>query len=136
MLRIFITMNKHFISAVCALLFVSFGLSSCETPVGQGAGLGAATGAIIGGAATGRVRGAAIGAGIGAATGALLGAAVEADEAGYYEGRPRGYYPYARPSGRPGFYRSPYTGALYDLRGVPHGALTRDYDTGRLFRRP
>ena len=129
-------MNKYFISSVCAVLCVAFLSSSCETPVGQGAGLGAATGAIIGGAATGRVRGAAIGAGIGAATGALLGAAVEEDQYGYYRGRPVSYYPFARPTGRPGFYRSPYTGGLYDLRDVPHGGLTRDLDTGGFFRRP
>jgi hypothetical protein len=136
-LRILINiMNKHFISTVCGALLVSFAFSSCETPVGQGAGYGAATGAIIGGAATGRVRGAAIGAGIGAATGALLGAAIEEDQYGYYGGRPVSYYPYARPAGRRGFYRSPYTGAIYDLRGVPHGGLTRDFDTGQYFRRP
>jgi hypothetical protein len=31
---------------------------------------------------------------------------------------------------------SPYTGRSYDLRGVPPGGLTRDVDTGQLFRRP
>ncbi len=36
-------------------------LTSCDTPVGQGAAWGAATGAIIGGAATGNVRAASIG---------------------------------------------------------------------------
>ena len=44
--------KNHFIAtsvfAISALI-----LSSCDTPVGQGAGWGAATGAIIGGAATG-----------------------------------------------------------------------------------
>jgi outer membrane protein with glycine zipper len=129
-------MNKYFISTICGLLFVSLAFTSCDTPTGQGAGWGAATGAIIGGAATGRVRGAAIGAGIGAATGALLGAAVEEDQYGYYGGRPASYYPYARPAGRRGFYHSPYTGNVYDLRGVPHGGLTRDFETGQLFRRP
>jgi len=129
-------MNKYFVSAVCAVLAFSFALTSCDTPTGQGAGFGAATGAIIGGATTGNVRGAAIGAGIGAATGALLGASIEEDQYGYYGGRPVSYYPYARSSGRRGFYRSPYTGHLYDLRGVPHGGLTRDFDTGQFFRRP
>ena len=129
-------MNKYFISSFCGVLAISFAFSSCETPVGQGAGYGAATGAIIGGAATGHLRGAAIGAGIGAATGALLGASVEQDRYGYYGGRPVSYYPYARSTGRRGFYRSPYTGNLYNLRGVPHGGLTRDFDTGQLFRRP
>ena len=52
-------------------------LTSCDTPVGQGAAWGAATGAIIGGAATGHVRGASIGAAAGAAAGALTGAAIQ-----------------------------------------------------------
>lgn len=129
-------MNKYFLSSVCSVLVLSFTLSSCDTPTGQGAGWGAATGAIIGGAATGRVQGAAVGAGIGAATGALLGASVEQDRYGYYGGRPVNYYPYGRSTGRRGFYRSPYTGAIYDLRGVPHGGLTRDFETGQFFRRP
>ena len=129
-------MNKHFVSAVGAVLVVSFALTSCDTPTGQGAGFGAATGAILGAAATGTGRGAAIGAGIGAATGAMIGASIEADQYGYYRGRPVSYYPYGRPAGRRGFYHSPYTGAIYDLRRVPHGGLTRDFDTGQLFRRP
>jgi hypothetical protein len=32
--------------------------------------------------------------------------------------------------------RRPYTGRFYDLRGIPPGGLTRDVDTGRLFRKP
>src|ERR1044072_4461958 len=119
-------MKKHFVSGVGAILLVSFALSSCDTPTGYGAGWGAATGALIGAAATGTGEGAAIGAGIGAATGALICASGEADQSGYYGGHPVGYYPYARPAGRYGFYRSPYTGAIYDLRGIPRGALTRD----------
>src|SRR5213593_5173484 len=122
------------IVSVGALSF--FILSSCETPVGQGAGIGAATGAIIGGAATGHVRGAAIGAAAGAAAGALVGAAVEEDQAARYGPPPPGGYPYARWAGTAGFYYSPYTGRVYDLRGVPPGGLTRDVDTGRLFRKP
>ncbi len=114
----------------------SFVLSSCDTPVGQGAGWGAATGAIIGGAATGHVRGAAIGAAAGAAAGALFGAAVEEDQAARYGPPPPGGFPYGRWAGTPGFYYSPYTGRVYDLRGVPPGGLTRDVDTGRLFRKP
>ena len=110
-------------------------LTSCETPVGQGAGWGAATGAIIGGATTGRVRGAAIGAAAGAAAGALIGAAIEEDQAARYGPGPPGGFPYARWAGTPGFYYSPYTGRVYDLRGVPPGGLTRDVDTGQLFRK-
>src|SRR5438132_4623970 len=130
-------MNKYFLSAVSTVLFLSFALSSCETPTGQGAGYGAAAGAIIGGAATGRVRGAAIGAGIGAATGALIGAAIEEDEARQYGPAPEGGYPYARWSGTPGLVISPYPPhRLVDVRGIPRGALVRDPSTGGIFRRP
>lgn len=111
-------------------------LTSCDTPVGQGAAWGAATGAIIGGAATGRVRGASIGAAAGAAAGALTGAAIQENQAAGYGPPPPGGFPYARWAGTPGFYYSPYTGRVYDLRGVPPGGLTRDVDTGRLFRKP
>jgi predicted small secreted protein len=129
-------MKRKFFIVVSVLLTSSFILTSCETPVGQGAGVGAATGAIIGGAATGRVRGAAIGAAAGAAAGALMGAAIEEDEAASYGPPPPGGFPFARWAGTPGFYYSPYTGRVYDLRGVPPGGLTRDVDTGRLFRKP
>jgi hypothetical protein len=111
-------------------------LSSCDTPVGQGAAWGAATGAIIGAAATGNVRAASIGAAAGAAAGALSGKIIQENQAAQYDPPPPGGYPYARWAGRPGFYYSPYTGRVYDLRGVPPGALTRDVDTGRLFRKP
>lgn len=114
----------------------SFVLSSCETPTGQGAGIGAATGAIIGGAATGNVRGAALGAAAGAAAGALTGAAIEENQIARYGPPPPGGFPVARWAGTPGFYYSPYTGRVYNLRGVPPGGLTHDVDTGRLFRRP
>ena len=122
--------------AISVFALNSFILSSCDTPVGQGAGIGAATGAIIGGAATGHVRGAAIGAAAGAAAGALIGAAVEEDQAARYGPPPPGGFPFARRAGTYGFYNSPYTGRGYDLRGVPPGGLTRDADTGQLFRKP
>ena len=111
-------------------------LTSCDTPVGQGAAWGAATGAIIGGAATGNVRAASIGAAAGAAAGALTGKIVQENQAAGYGPPPPGGYPFARWAGTPGFYYSPYTGRVYDLRGVPPGGLTRDVNTGRLFRRP
>src|SRR6266446_3519619 len=111
-------------------------LASCDTPVGQGAAWGAATGAIIGGAATGNVRAASIGAAAGAAAGALTGKIVQENQAARYGPPPPGGFPYARWAGRPGFFYSPYTGRVYDLRGVPPGGLTRDVDTGRLFRKP
>jgi hypothetical protein len=127
--------TKHLkLISVCSLAALT--LTSCDTPTGQGAGFGAAAGAIIGGAATGRVRGAALGAAAGAAAGALIGAAVEADQAAAYGPPPPGGFPFAQPARRWGFYFSPYTGRLYDLRGVPHGGFTRDIDTGQLFRRP
>jgi hypothetical protein len=111
-------------------------LSSCDTPVGQGAAWGAATGAIIGGAATGNVRAASIGAAAGAAAGALTGKIIQENQAAGYGPPPPGGYPYARWAGQPGLFYSPYTGRMYNLSGVPPGGLTRDVDTGRLFRRP
>jgi Glycine zipper len=129
-------MRENISAAASAIALFSLILSSCDSPVGQGAGWGAATGAIIGGAATGHVRGAAIGAAAGAAAGALTGAAIEQDQAARYGPPPPGGFPYARWAGTPGLYYSPYTGRLYNLRGIPPGGLTRDVDTGRLFRKP
>ena len=129
-------MNKKPFTIICGVLLVAFGLDSCDTPTGQGAAAGAGAGAIIGGLATGRVRGAAIGAAAGAAAGALIGHAIQEDRAREYGPPPPGGYPFATRAGGPGMYRSPYTGRIYDLRGVPPGGLTRDVDTGRLFRRP
>jgi len=122
--------------AVWVLALSALILSSCDTPVGQGAGWGAATGAIIGAAATGNVRGASIGAAAGAAAGALTGKIIQENQAAQYGPPPPAGWPYARCAGTPGFFYSPYTGRVYDLRGVPPGGLTRDVDTGRLFRKP
>ena len=129
-------MRRNIFAVTSVIALSSCILISCETPVGQGAGWGAATGAIIGGAATGHVRGAAIGAAAGAAAGTLVGVAIQEDQAARYGPPPPGGFPYARWAGTPGFYYSPYTGRVYDLRGVPAGGLTRDVDTGRLFRKP
>jgi osmotically inducible lipoprotein OsmB len=129
-------MKKNFFAVVSSVALVSSLLNSCDTPEGQGAGYGAAAGAIIGAAATGRVRGAAIGAAAGAAAGALIGHAIAEDDARRYGPPPPGGFPFARPAGGPGMFYSPYTGRVYDLRGVPPGGLTRDIDTGQLFRRP
>ncbi|PYJ56989.1 MAG: hypothetical protein DME82_03520 [Verrucomicrobia bacterium] len=128
-------MKTNALLIISGISLSSLFLSSCDTPTGQGAGWGAATGAIIGAAATGNVRGASIGAAAGAAAGALTGRIVQENQAAQY-GPPPGGFPYARWAGRPGFYYSPYTGRIYDLRGVPSGGLTRDVDTGRLFRKP
>jgi hypothetical protein len=129
-------MNKKFFTAMCGLLLAAFGLDSCDTPTGQGAAAGAGAGAIIGGLAGGGPRSAAIGAAIGAASGALIGHAIQEDRARQYGPPPPGGYPYGRRTGHPGIFLSPYTGRSYDLRGVPPGGLTRDVDTGQLFRRP
>ena len=129
-------MNKKFFTIICGTVLVAFGLDSCDTPTGQGAAAGAGAGAIIGGLASGGPRGALIGAAAGAATGALIGHAIQEDRARQYGPPPAGGYPFAIRAGGPGMYRSPYTDRVYDLRGVPPGGLTRDVDTGQLFRRP
>jgi hypothetical protein len=131
-----IIMNKKLFTLMCGVLLATFGLDSCDTPTGQGAAAGAGAGALIGGLAGGGPRSALVGAAIGAATGALIGHAIQEDRAREYGPPPPGGYPFATRAGGPGMYRSPYTGRIYDLRGVPPGGLTRDVDTGQLFRRP
>lgn len=127
--------NNLFI--VSALTLSALALSSCETPTGQGAGFGAAAGAVLGAAATGDVQGAATGALIGATTGAIIGASIEEDQAMRYGPRPRGGFPYARRTETPGFYRSPYPPhQIYNLRGIPHGAVVDDRVGGGYFRKP
>src|SRR5881275_3375360 len=122
-------MKTNALLIISGMSLSSLFLSSCDTPVGQGAAWGAATGAIIGAAATGNVRGASIGAAAGAAAGALTGKIIQENQAAQYGPPPPGGYPFARPAGAPGVYYSPYTGRIYDLREVPPGALTRDIDT-------
>ncbi len=130
-------MKKNIFLVTSSLALISMALTSCDTPTGQGAGWGAVTGAVLGAAATGNVRGAAVGALIGAHTGALIGSTVELDERGYYDGHPRDYYPYARPTDTRGVVQSPYPPyALVDVRGIPHGALVHDSTSGRVFRKP
>jgi hypothetical protein len=129
-------MNRKIFVAVLPIALAANFLTSCDTPTGQGAAAGAGAGAIIGGLAGRGPRSAAVGAAIGAATGALIGHAIQEDRAERYGPPPSGGYPLARPAGRYGFYYSPYTGRVYDLRDVPRGGLTRDVDNGGLFRRP
>ena len=129
-------MNTKCFIVIALVATGSLVLSSCETPTGQGAGIGAATGAVIGAAATGHARGAALGAAAGAAAGALTGAAIQESQAARYGPPPPGGFPFARWTGTPGLYHSPYTGRVYNLRGIPPGGLVRDVDTGRLFRKP
>jgi hypothetical protein len=133
-------MKKYFIPATAAAVLLATGLSSCETPAGQGAAFGglsgAATGALIGAAATGTGRGAGIGAGAGALAGALIGAAVAENQAQYYHPPPSGY-PVARLTGTPGYVYSPYPPHnVIDVRGVPPGARVRDPSTGGIFIKP
>lgn len=138
--RIRSIMKKHFVPAIAAAVLLAIGLSSCETPAGQGAAFGgfsgAATGALIGAAATGTGQGTWIGAAAGAAAGALIGAAVAQDQAQYYHAPPGGY-PYAQRTGTAGYVYSPYgQHHVIDVRGIPSGALVRDPSTGGIFRKP
>ena len=107
-------------AVLCALV-------SCHSPAGGGAATGAAAGAVVGGP---------VGAAAGAAGGAIIGAGVGVAEASKYGPEPQGGYPVAKTAGQPGMVQSPYTGRLYDVRAVPHGALVRDIDANKLFRRP
>lgn len=130
-------MKKDTLLVTSVVALISMALTSCDTPTGQGAGWGAVTGAVLGAAATGDARGAAVGALIGAHTGATIGSMIELDERGYYDGHPRDYYPYARPTDTRGVVQSPYPPhALVDVRGIPHGALVRDSTSGGVFRKP
>jgi predicted small secreted protein len=122
---------------ILVLSLSAFSLSSCDTPTGQGAGFGAAAGAVLGAAATGNVQGAATGAIIGATTGAIIGASIEEDQAVRYGARPRGGFPYAYRTDTPGYYQSPYPPhQIYNLRGIPHGALVDDSVGRGYFRKP
>jgi hypothetical protein len=127
--------NNLLIIAVAPL--VTFAFSSCETATGQGAGWGAATGAVLGAVAGGHVEDAAVGAIIGANTGAIIGASIDEAHAVRYGPPPRGGFPFARPTERPGFYVSPYPPhRVYNLRHVPPGALVEDAVGGGYFRKP
>jgi hypothetical protein len=129
-------MKKYLLPAASAAILGALALSSCDTYTGQGAGIGAASGALIGAGATGTARGAALGAGAGLLAGALVGSAIDASQEGNYHAPPGGY-PFARPTGTPGYVYSPYGDHnVIDVRGVPHGALVRDPSTGGVFRKP
>ncbi len=102
-------------------------LTSCNTPTGQGAAIGAGAGAVAGGP---------VGAAVGAAAGAIVGASVEESRAREYGPVPKQGYPVAQSAEKAGMYYSPYTHKVYDLRAVPSGALVRDVDANKLFRKP
>ena len=130
-------MKKNILLIISIALFVAFAFTSCDTATGQGAGWGATTGAVLGAAATGNVRGAAVGALIGANTGAIIGASIDEANAVRYGPPPRGGFPFAQPTERPGFYVSPYPPhQVYNLRHVPPGGLVEDAVGGGYFRKP
>jgi type IV secretory pathway VirB2 component (pilin) len=131
------TMKKNILPMIAVALFIAVAFTSCETATGQGAGWGAATGAVLGAVAGGHVEDAAVGAIIGANTGALIGASIDEANAVRYGPRPRGGFPFARPTERPGFYVSPYPPhRVYNLRHVPPGGLVEDEAGRGYFRKP
>jgi len=83
------------------------------------------TGAIIGGAATGHFAARRIGAAAGAAAGALNGRrTIEADAGRALRSAANPVVFRSRAgTGTTGLYYSPYTGRVYNLRGVPPGGL-------------
>lgn len=111
--------------ATTALAAVVF--TSCNSPTGQGAAVGAGTGALVGGP---------VGAAVGAGAGAIIGHAIADNRAAEYGPVPASGYPMAIPTSQPGMYRSPYTQGMYDLRGVPSRGLVRDTQANKLFRKP
>ena len=130
-------MKKNILPMIAVALFVAVAFTSCETATGQGAGWGAAAGAVLGAVAGGHVEDAAVGAIIGANTGALIGSSIDEANSVRYGPRPRGGFPFAQPTERPGFYVSPYPPhQVYNLRHVPHGGLVEDEVGGGYFRKP
>jgi predicted small secreted protein len=122
---------------ILTLLLTAAFLPGCETATGQGAGFGAAAGAILGAAATGHAEGAATGALIGATTGAIIGASVDESRAVRYGAPPQSGFPFGRHTQTPGYYQSPYPPyQVYNLRGIPHGALVDDPVGRGYFRKP
>jgi hypothetical protein len=132
-------MKKNILPIIAVALFVAVAFTSCETAAGTGALWGATTGAVLGGLTShhNSAEGAAIGAIIGANTGAIIGASIDEAHAVRYGPRPRGGFPFARPTERPGLYVSPYPPhRVYDLRDVPPGGLVEDEAGGGYFRKP
>ncbi len=140
-------MKKTYVWFTSVGLLAATTLTSCDTPEGRGAALGALSGAAIGEIATGHAR---KGAAIGAISGAVLGhliARTPREEAYYSERYPRRRviyeerryvrsYPYARRLGG-GYVESPYPPyATIDVRGIPPGAVVEDPVSGRRFIRP
>jgi len=132
-------MKKNILPILAIALFIAVAFSSCETAAGTGALWGAGAGAALGGLTSHHHSGesAVIGALIGANTGAIIGASIDEANAVRYGPAPRGGYPFARPTERPGFYVSPYPPHhVYNLRRVPPGGLVEDREGGGYFRKP
>lgn len=119
--------NQYCTAAAALTMGAAFLTTSCSTPAGQGAAAGAVGGAVVGGP---------VGAAVGAVGGAIVGHAVSEDQAARHGAAPAKGYPFAKPAGTPGYYTSPYSGGIYDLRAVPSRALVQDTQTNQLFRKP
>lgn len=132
-------MKKNFWPIIAIALFIAVAFTSCETATGSGALWGAGAGAVLGGLTSRhhQAENAALGALIGAHTGAIIGASIDEANAVRYGPRPRGGYPFAEPTERPGLYVSPYPPhRVYDLRHVPPGGLVEDRVGRGYFRKP
>ena len=134
-------MKSHLIPAGHGRRSYPLLLSSCETPAGQGAGIGAftgaAAGALIGGAATGWTRAQRSVPEQVRRPERLLGAAIAEDQARYYHCASGRLSLCPERTGTPGYVYSPYGNHnMIDVRGVPAGALVRDPSTNGIFRNP
>jgi hypothetical protein len=138
--------NRHMKKYIALALAIATTLTGCQSVAGNTA-LGAAAGAAIGALRHGRGEDALKGAAIGAGAGFLGGHALEAERRAadarrgqerYYQDGPRGTgLPYARPTDRPGFVRSPYPPYhIIDVRSIPPGAEVMDPSCERNFLNP
>lgn len=118
---------------------------SCETGAQTGALTGAAAGAALGAILDddNRGRGAAVGAAAGAAVGGISGAVADARAQRYNPGASTypepsyGGYPFATPTNRSGYVRSPHPPHnTIDVTGFPSGSTVVDPTTNRPFRVP
>ena len=133
-------------SLIVLSLVAATALTSCQSVEGNTV-LGAVAGATIGALRHGRgedaLKGAAIGAGAGFLGGKVLDAERNAADARRYEHR--GYepdtrgtgLPFAQPTSRRGFVRSPYApNHIIDVRSIPSGAEVMDPSCERNFLNP
>ena len=125
------------LTAAGVAVVLSLSQVSCDTPTGQGAGIGAASGAVIGGSRhePGRRRGG--GRGHRRGGGRFDRRERRGIRLRAYGPRPTRGYPEATRTDRKGFVISPY--APYheiDVEAIPRGALVRDPSCNRLFVNP